>query len=72
MIGQVMIRLFMQLCNEMSRITGLEDLCGVARERWKTYVPKILDQSKIETPHNNVLSKALSDYGPDQKAIGNH
>ena len=61
----------LQLCKEMSRITGLEDLCGVAREHWRTYLPKILSQSKIEAPDNAVLSKALSDYGPERKTLGN-
>ena len=57
MIGQIMMWAVLQLCKEMSGITGLEDLCGVARERWRTYLPKILSQSKIEAPDNAILSK---------------
>ena len=33
-----------------------------------TYLPKILSQSKIEAPDN---AKALSDYTPERKTIGN-
>lgn len=51
---------------EMQFIMDDGNLIAIAKERWRSQIPAIIDQAKIEAPHNTRLSNILQDLQSDE------
>ena len=47
---------------EMQLVMGVNELRGLAKERWVSQVPGIIEQAKVEAPHKTRLSHVIHDW----------
>ena len=66
-----MIHFYGQLLKEMGRIVGNADIEREAKEKWKTWNPKIIQQAKLESQSNSKLRRVLQSLDLNTEGLYN-